>query len=906
MKKNLKSFVEVMEVERPRVVVDMNQYDMIERAGMKPDLVHKKSAHLSAAWRFAEQSRICIPLGTAEIADDRYLTFSVFAVGGEGGSFCLMLDTDVKGAGQGGYAVVLPIRRNGWNDYRVELPFMHTVGEVSSLGDVKSICFDAVLGGQANSPDTVLYLDSLFGWADYAPPRYTSMVELKGAAVLSKSGGFSIVDRRRIANTIDGSTVSPVERGGVLWVPLAPIAAGFAHGAVVDNVANTLTFTYRRKKYAFAGNSSDMTVDGVTEPLGFAPIVETGTLLFPVEFVKTFFHRRQCYVDPMGLIVLSNRKNVFDPVRDEDVIRELVADTTFVRPTAERVLADLHRRFPNASRGKLLATFDELMQLRRDVKTDETLKSYLTDLKARYGVKSARFGAEPDVTDLTECAENALAFAMLYRATGDKVYAERAALECEALADLSDWNPASMMTVGEVAMGVSIAYDWCHHVWSEGRKARVERALLRNAMRPGVDVYNGRGRMWRAGSVKGAVANAGMVAAALAMADVYPQTAYKLLDTALRSLEPCVMAYAPDGGFAESVSAWAKGSRALALAIAMLEKTCGSDYGLASAPGFLASGYFAIYTETASGAWNYHNSSADAVDTVALSWLAKRTGRGVLAAWRQNEIKAGKKAVHPLDMVFYTPIDGAIPSLPLDAVYRRAGLVVLRSGWGADANFVGLHGGKNNEIAGDLDAGSVLLEMGGERFFAETGGEEALPAMLRRRAEGQNTVTVDAPVAPAPDQKPNAHARFLEVRSGTDRAYAVVDMTSISDSLLRGKRGVMLSDERRVAVIQDELTLTHPATVAWSAWTRAEIKLNKSGRIAKLSQNGKVLECRLSGVGYPARFEIRTVEGSEFKALTVTVSGKEKLKMAVTCRLLDGETDTKNYEFVPMSKWGEI
>lgn len=906
MKKNLKGLFEVIETEKPRLLVDMNQYDLIERAGMKPDLVHKKNAHMTAAWRFADASRVCIPMGGVDLGAYRYLTFSVFSVGGEGGSFALFFNTDVKGAAENGYLMTLPITKNGWNDYRVELPFLHAVGEVASWEEIRSVVLDSVIGGQANAANTVLYIDNLYGWESYAPPRYASMVELKGAAVLSKSGNFSIVDRRRVANSIDGVPAIPFEKDGVLWVPLAPIAAGFAHGAVVDNLALTLTFTYRRRKYAFSADSNEMTVDGLREALGFYPMVEGGTLFFPIDFVKTFFHRRQCYVDPMGLIVISNRKNIFDAVKDEPIVRELVADTTFLRPTADRVLADLHRRFPNASRGRLLATFDELMQLRRDAKQDVTLKSYVNALKARFGSKTELFLAEPDTGDLEQSAECAVAFAMLYRVTGDKVYAERAAVECEALSMLSDWQSASMAIVGEVALGVSIVYDWCHHVWSEGRKARIERALLRQAMRPGVDAYNGRARMWRAGSVNGAVANAGFLASALTLADVYPQTSYKLLDAVLRNLEPCFMAYAPDGGCTESVWAWAKSTRALTLVVAMLETACGDDYGLSRAPGFLASAYFPIYTETKNGAWNYHNAAAEAVDTVSLSYFAKRTGRKTLAAVRRDEIASGRKNVHPFDLLFYAPVEEDVTkSLPLDAVYRRAGLVALRSDWSDDGIFVGLHGGRNNEHAGDLDAGSLVLEMGGERFFVETGREESLPALLRRRAEGQNTVVVEPAAEPLPDQNPDAVARFTEVRSGKDRAYAVLDMSATSDAILRAKRGVLLTADRSLAVVQDEMTLASPATVVWSAWTRAEIKLNKSGRAATLTQNGRMMECRLSGIGYPARFACRTVEGSDLSRLTVTVEGRDKLKMAVSCQLIDETAEKREYEFAPMSRWAE-
>ena len=914
MKKNLKGCVDLFEVSEAQVLVDMNQYDMIEHAGMIPDLVHKKSAHMSGAWRFSETTRVCIPVEGVSLSDYRYLTFSVFSVAGAGGSFSLMFDNSAEGEGKNGYECTLAVTRDGWNDYRVELPFLRAVGEPTGWDRVSSICLDCVAGGQANRTDTVLYVDNLFGWEEFAPPSYATMPELKGAAVFSKSGSFTLVDRKRIANTADGAIARPFESNGRLWLPMAPVAAGIARSAVVDNRAFTLSFTYRRKKYIFSGNSNCMTVNGVEEQLGFYPAVLGGTLFCPAEFVKNFFHWRQCYVDPMGLIVLSNRRNVFDSVRDADVIWQLIADTTFQRPDADRILNDLHRRFPNAGRGRLLASFDDLMQLRREAKTDAALKGYVTLLKTQYGNKSRAFldatvGDGVTETELNAAADKLIAFSMLYRVTGDKQYAERAALEAEALSALTDWSLGSATNIGTVALAVAICYDWCHHVWSEGRKAVIERGMLRNAMRPGLEIYCGKGKMWQTGGVRSAVVNAGMLAMALALADVYPQTAYKLLNNVLRNVEPCFAAYAPDGGYSESVAAWEKSCRSLALIVAMLEKACGTDYGFASAPGFAATAYFPIYAETANGAWNFHDCAATSVDT-SVSFLFSRMTNDPVPAWmRRQQILSAQKAVHPFDILFYVPVDDSMtPQLPLDAVYRKAGLAAMRSGWGTDATFVGLHGGSNHVAGGDLDAGSVVLEMGGERFFVETGAEEALPVLTRRRAEGQNTLTVDPAPAPAPDQNPDAVARLTEMRSVDDRAYAVVDMSSIHDLILRGKRGVLLTEGRSVAVIQDELTLAQPAEVVWTAWTKASVTLNGSGRAATLTQNGKTMVCRLCGAASPARFVATAIENTDLTALTVRISAKEKLRVAVVCRLLaEGDSvNAKVYDVIPMSKWCEI
>ena len=918
MKKNLRSMIEVYETSEPRCLLDMNQYDLIESTGMTPDLAHKKSAHMTAAWRFGKLARVCIPMGDSDLSGFRYLTFSVYAVNGVGGTFHLIFDNSNDGDGKNGYDCTLSIMRDGWNDYRIELPFLHGVRQPAGWNKIGSITLDCAVGGQTNRAQTTLYIDSMYVYENFVAPLYTKMPELKGAALFSKTGNFSIVDRKRIANSLDGAEAKPYEADGVLWLPMAPVAAGIAHSAVVDNRALTLSFTYRRKKYAFSADSDCMIVDGESEKLGFFPQTKGGTLFFPADFVREFFRWRQIFTDSMGLIVLSNRRGIFQSTRDEQIIWQLMADMTFLRPDGERILNDLRRRFPNPTRGRLLLTYEELMQLRRTAKEEPNLKEYVRALREQYGTDSAVFGARPILAalprdeqqltdDLNDSADRILAWSTLYRVTGDKKYSERAAAECEALGEFKDWNSQLMSCVGTVSLAMAICYDWCHHVWSEARKAIVERAMLRNGMRVGLEAYDGKRRMWIPGGTAAATVNAGMLAMTLALADIYPETALKLANRILRNVEPCFASYAPDGGYAEGVAAWEKSFRALSLMIAMLQKACGDDYGLLSAPGFMATAYFPICTETANGVWNYHNSAAVPADTSMMFWLSSQMEDPMTAWMRRQQLLSGQKQVHPFDIVFYTPVDDSLaPRLPLDAVYRKAGLAVMRSGWSREDIFVGLHGGSNREVNGDLDAGSIILDCGGERFFAETGGMTQLPVMMRRRATGQNTVVINPVAEPAPDQNPGAVAKLTEMRGAPDRAYAVVDMTSTNKAIVRGKRGVMLTENRSTVVVQDELVLTSPGTVLWTVYTPAAVTLCGGGKVAKLEKNGKTLLCKLGGLGQ-ARFETETLENYGLTRLYIRAAVKERVRLSVACRLLaEGETvNQKLYDVKPISTWAE-
>ena len=902
MKKNLRSCIEQPEYSEAVCFLDMNGYDWIEASGMKPDLGHKKSAHLTAAWRFAQTARVRIPLEMSDLSGYRYLTFSAFAVQGAGGSFALRFESDETAGGESGYSCLLPITRNGWNDYRVELPTLAARKSPAGWNHITGIVMDCAVGGQANSTATTLCFDNFYLWENLAPQIYVKMPELKGAAMFSRTAAYAVVDRKRLPIAPDADPAArPFEADGVLWLPMAPIAAAIAHRAVVDNKANTLSFTYRRKKYAFSGDSEAYTVDGEKNRLGFLPKIAGGTLFFPAQYVMDFFRWRQIFTSPLGLVILSNRRNVFDAARDAGLLWQLNAEITFVQPTAERVVEDLRRKIPNADRCRLLLTHDEWFALRRAAKKPGEERRLMDLIKKKYGKQTEAYRGAPGGDTAWATCENIIAWSALYRVTGERSYALRVLGEMNALARLDGWGAEkSVHDALAVGYACAIGYDWCRQTWTEAQKAPLERAMLRFALRPGVDCLRGTGRMWHAGTSESAENLCALVALALALAEAYPETSYRVFRFGGSSLISCFAAYAPDGGYPEGIAAWEKATRALALTIAMLRSACGTDYGFASAPGFAQTALFGQNLETKNGMWNLCGAKAGMLDTSVFGWFSLTYGNEAFAWLRRQDLLSGKKTVSPYDLVFYRPLGMTeSPVLPLDSVRRRAGIVTLRSAWGEDACFVGLHGGSNHEVGGALDAGSFCLEMGGVRFLSACGNAIADPA-LRRRAEWQNTVTVDPQDAPYPDQNPQAVAAITEAKSAPDRAFAAVDLGGISDKLLRAKRGALLYAHRSVAVVQDEMQLADAGVVVWSACTEATVVRN-GGRYLLLERDGKTLLCRIYGGG-TSKFEVLPIGETPFSRLVIRVEAKDRVRLAVAFALTDAP-DAKLYELQPMSKW---
>lgn len=915
MKKNLRACVEQPTFSEPQCLLDMNDYRMIEAGGLIPDPVRKRSAHLSASWYWNRTRYARIPMADSDLSGFRFLTFSVWAVNGAGKSFYLRFESNRAGQTDGGYVCHLPVQHNGWNDYRIELPFIASRNDPAGWNHIQAVVFDCT-HDPSDGQGTVLSVDSFFLWENLAPYFYLLRSELKGAAVFSRTGAYSVIDRKRIPNAPDASpNVRPFENKGTLWLPMGVVAAILGHTPVADTGAGTLNFIYRRKKYTFTAGVPTCTVDGKAVALDFSPVAVEGTLFFPANFVRTFFRWRQMFTDPTGLIVLSNRRAIFDSDLEEPFLWNLNAELTLSRPGGRAILEDLHRKVSNPDRGRLLLSPDEWIARRKTVREEGSAGAAYAWLRSAYGKSSDDYRAAPVAQTLSSdpderarqfrhAADRLIAFSALYRLAGEKHYAVRACAEANALGALPSWDAETAPeNAGIAVLGLSLCYDWCHPAWSEAEKMKTERAALRYAMRPGVEALNGKGKMWRAGSSEAALINAGLTAAALAFADVYPETAFRLLDRIPENAAKCFRAYVPDGGCEEGAHAWEIRTRALVLMLAMLEGACGKTYGLDALPGFAATARFPFVLESGNGAWSFRNGSSAPIDTAMLPWFTLRYGQPLPAWLRRRDLTAGKKP-DLLDIVFRAPVEDKLKvSLPLDTVYRRAGLALLRSDWGETATLLAVKGGNNSARDGWCDAGSVLLESEGERFFTAVGDYPE----LNRTATGQNTLLLYDPASgEVPGQDRFARAELLEARSAVERSYAVVDMAGTDRRILRGKRGILLAEGRRLAVIQDELTLSAPANAVWTAYTPAKILLQRA-RTLILEMGEKRLICRLYGAGSSARFEVHPVENTGLTRLTVTVPVRDKLRMAIACTpYLEGDDRNRSFWTVrPIRTWGE-
>lgn len=519
MKKNLKMLVERPKYERPRCLASMNRMELVEACGMKVDLKHKRSAHLSGLWKPAVRERISLPLGGADLSAFSFLTFAIFAESATGMLLEVFLDASEAGDLSRGFRAEIKTESKCWNHFSLPLSRLESVGGEVGKQSISYLHLTYKKGRRLQN--SALYLDSIYLYEGEAPKLYELVPDLSRAVVFSECGTYSLVRGKRVLNSPFGNATPMRDESGKLWVPFTPVVAGSVRSAEADSKAKTLTFTYRKKRYLFAADRPWVMVDGDREMLKFAPIEQNGALLVPADYAATFFGRKFSLAKD-GIFALSNRKNWFLKA-GKNFCRALMAATCFPPVNADALTEEILRRFAGSNRPRVLFSKEELLELRKAAKGREAPALELL----------VKLLAEVESSASSSIKKKCLASTLAYLVTGKKKARETIK---EYLSELSP-DTSDLAEFGRDTYVLSLAYDVLRPVLTEGEKADLERKLLRACLRPGLAYYAGELPTAATGSFASRSASAGLTVASLAMMDAYPETARRLLSLSLGQLQ---------------------------------------------------------------------------------------------------------------------------------------------------------------------------------------------------------------------------------------------------------------------------------------------------------------------------------------------------------------------------------
>jgi hypothetical protein len=609
-----------------------------------------------------------------------------------------------------------------------------------------------------------------------------------------------------------------------------------------------------------------------------------------------------------------------------------VRDTKLATPPEVPIVPNLRKDHPRIM-------LNDFAELKATLSADYMAMDWYDSIKKRADellvLPVREYGTNPDNGAVLEHArqmlDKALILSLVHQIEGDSRYLERLWKEIETTAAYPSWKPESFLSVAEMVNAYAIAYDWNYYDWSSGQRQFIMDTMLDKGITYGVDRYKGLTQggtnFVTATHNWNPVCNGGLIIAAIAIADEYPDVAEFLLEGASNSLPKGLSAYAPHGSYPEGSGYWAYGTNYLTYAMSALDTALAGSFDLPQkfklyeAPGVGQTPDFMIYMTGMAGMFNYGDATIGKLNSGALMWFAGKLNKPEYA-WYYLKLKSElgegtPNRAHVYSLLWYKPEFQTLSAaeFPLDKAYSDDigdNSVLMRSSWEDDNGiYVGLKGGYNRENHNSLSSGTFVLDALGERWATMRGyGSNSWPGYNDRdpvtagryqyyinRAEGQNTLVInpDAGV----DQVIEATAVVRDFQANETEAFGILDMTAAyAPDATSATRGIRLFDNRSKVLVQDEITADEGMDVWWFMHTSADVQISEDGKSAMLAIGSKRLWAHIAEGPQDAAFSIMDAKPLPLSPNPAVQSSSYGSKLAI---LMQGESAIRlAVEFVPL------
>ena len=691
--------------------------------------------------------------------------------------------------------------------------------------------------------------------------------------------------------------------------------------------------------------SVELVFNGKNRGLSADALLLGGNYYMPAEELAEFLDKSLSKNAEGLMVVLSNSVDFLDDSADYAYIFKTAELLAFESPKADELIALLKRQNPQQAHPRLLLPNGGFEKVIASITHDEYLKSWLQNVTAsgnKILTEDVSKYVMPDGLRLTTTSKQVLnrveTLAFLYNVTGQEIYAERAWKELKAVAEFPNWNPYHFLDVGEMTAAFAIGYDWLYHYFTQEQRDLLCEAILTKGLRPAMDDYldKPRSRTWKWSEPSSAnnwniVCNGGIAMGALAIGDEVEEAGV-VLEHSIQSLKNGIKLFGPSGGWLEGITYWQYSIRYLAYVVSALDSSLGTDFGLFNSPGLSRTGYFLLAMTGTEGTFGFHDAGGALISSPELFWLAGKSSDAKLAGSRILQMKEFGMNGTVKDMLWYNPdlCDEDVNSA-LDNYFSDTEVASFKSVIGdSNALYAGFHAGRNDGPHAHLDAGEFEFHALGERWFYDLGSEDynlkggpgGKWSFYRTRPEGHNLYVINPGIEPGQDLNA-AEAKITSFVSKPKGGYAIADiMSAYAQYASKAKRGVMMFNDRKKVLIQDEIKLKTKQDLYWFMHTKADIEILNDNLVvftmgnkklaAQIVSNQKPIIEVMAAVPLPTSPEVPGQKGNEgVQKLSLKFEDVEQLDLAVTLIPLYGESlPLEDASFVAMDQWtvpdGEI
>ncbi len=603
---------------------------------------------------------------------------------------------------------------------------------------------------------------------------------------------------------------------------------------------------------------------------------------------------------------------------------------------------DTYIKLPKFTHPRIIADEKDFTRVRQELDSNKNIKILFAKIQQQANQilteKPVKYELPDGVRLLSnsrKAVDRITCLSLVYKITGDKKYADRAWLELKTISDpkiFPDWHPAHYLDTAEMAAAAAIGYDWLYDYLDSDQKQFVQNAIEKNALNTAIEAYNKNGGWSKSNFNWNAVCNGGIGISAIAVGDENPNLAQKssnILGHAINSLPIMISTFNPDGGWPEGPAYWDYANKYLSYFISTLCISAGDDYGLLNSDGYSQTGFFAIYASGPKMTFNF----ADAregyfIKTPVMFWLGQKFKHPEYT-WYANK----NFSTDPISLFWYNPESEVKKPIQNDKLFKNINVACLHSSIG-DANdiFIGFKGGDNRVAHGDLDVGTFVLDMLGERWAEDLGPDDYNLSgyfdngkngkrwrYYRKRAEGHNALVMNP--SDKPDQNVFAKSKITEFYSSPGKAFAIADLTpAYKNFVYSAWRGVALVDNKTQIIIQDEINPKKQSNIWWFMHTKAKIHILKNQKEAILTINNKKISAKIisprnanfiamHAAPLPTSPNPTGQENQKdlsYRKLAINITNARRSKIIVRFKCLDKnslKTKSHNLKIIPLDEW---
>ncbi len=433
----------------------------------------------------------------------------------------------------------------------------------------------------------------------------------------------------------------------------------------------------------------------------------------------------------------------------------------------------------------------------------------------------------------TECYNVISRCALVYLVEGDPAYAERAWIEAKTWCELSTWGKNQYIDNNQVGLGIAVCYDWLYDYLDEEQRDVLTEALYSKHLNEINDLFHNRTaakyssnfyQWYFSYNNHTTIDNCFTFIQAMALADTdFDMNTYIMAECLNNLKRPFDEAY-PDSAWIEGISYWANVGPQIANMFLTMKNAFGHIFGYENISHIMNLADFPLYCASSNGNFlfndalrNYTNNKNAAKYT--FGYLKDDNALQNYSLQNDNHISAFVLLAYEVNEDYSdTKLD-----LDKDKFFRNMDMVAMRNHWeGSQEIYTGMLVQNAKITHGHMNSGTFTLDALGKLWVSNPGRDDYdldgywdYNQFGRKwdyymgRAEGNSCLVINPSEEGGQIVDPDD---TIDTFVSKDRgAFAISDLTETYRFYAKSyQRGIMLGDDRKMVVVQDEAVLKEP------------------------------------------------------------------------------------------------